>query len=141
MRELHAKYGPVVRINPHELSVSDPQFYSTLYAGAGKRRDKWKPVPGQKWVRESVAGSMSHEQHRMRRSALNSTFSTTRILAQHWIYDEKLTRFMERMDEFAETGNIILVWKVLASLTNGEDHDTSRIYICYHITNRFQTSS
>jgi cytochrome P450 len=120
MRELHAKYGPVVRINPHELSVADPHFYSVLYAGAGKRRDKWKPVPGQKWVKESVAGSMSHDQHRMRRSAINPAFSTARVQAQHSIYDEKIAKFMERIDGFEKSGEGVLAWKVLAALTNGE---------------------
>ena len=120
MRELHAQYGPVVRINPHELAVSDPNFYSVLYANAGKRRDKWKPVPGQKWVRDSVAGSMSHEQHRMRRSAINPTFSTARVFGRHDIYNEKIEKFMGRIDGFATTQEVVLGWKVLAALTNGK---------------------
>lgn len=42
VRELHAKYGPVVRINLYELHVSDPDFYGILYADGGKRRDRMK---------------------------------------------------------------------------------------------------
>jgi hypothetical protein len=42
IQELHDTYGPVVRINPCELHVSDAEFYHTLYVGGSSRRtNKW----------------------------------------------------------------------------------------------------
>ncbi|RYP47625.1 hypothetical protein DL768_006341 [Monosporascus sp. mg162] len=32
IRELHNEYGPIIRINPSEISVNDAQFHDTLYA-------------------------------------------------------------------------------------------------------------
>jgi hypothetical protein len=42
IRELHSRYGPIVRINPCELHVETPSFYDEVYAGGGKRRNKWE---------------------------------------------------------------------------------------------------
>lgn len=41
IKSMHEVYGPVVRITPHELHVSEPAFYDELYAGTSKKRDKY----------------------------------------------------------------------------------------------------
>lgn len=40
IKALHEQYGPIIRINPHELHVSDPEFYQTLYAGGSQKRER-----------------------------------------------------------------------------------------------------
>ncbi|OAQ97404.1 hypothetical protein LLEC1_02670 [Akanthomyces lecanii] len=39
--EMHKQYGPVVRISPWEVHVSDHDFHSELYPGPHRRRHKW----------------------------------------------------------------------------------------------------
>ena len=40
---MHARYGPIVRINPYEVHISDSSFYDTLYASGGiqRKKNKW----------------------------------------------------------------------------------------------------
>jgi hypothetical protein len=71
--DLHKKYGPVVRISPWEIHIKDPEFYSTLYAGPGKHRNK---DPWFSFISYplSLFSTESHELHRPRRRVLGEFF-------------------------------------------------------------------
>ena len=35
--------GPVIRINPYEVHIKDPEFHDVLYVGSTKgKTDKWR---------------------------------------------------------------------------------------------------
>ena len=86
IKEMHERYGPIVRINPHELHIKDPEFYHEIYAptSGGKKRNKY-----QGWVNVAEApGSIStifdHERHCMRRAPLNHFFSEKpQVISSH----------------------------------------------------------
>lgn len=39
--DMHEKYGPIVRINPWEVHVGDPDFFSELCKSPGQYRNQW----------------------------------------------------------------------------------------------------
>ena len=120
IREFHEKYGPIIRINPHEIHIYDPEFYHTLYAGGAQKRnrDPWHaaslPLDG------SVLTSPDHELHRKRRAALNplSSMQATRRLVP--LVQERLGTLVRRLDEFKDSGVTISLSHALAALTSGE---------------------
>lgn len=38
----HFLAGPIVRINPYELHINDPEYYDEVYSGGSKKRDKYE---------------------------------------------------------------------------------------------------
>ncbi|OTA59659.1 putative cytochrome P450 [Hypoxylon sp. EC38] len=75
IREMHEKYGPIIRISPNELHCNDPSFIDTLYAGGSVRRDKYAYYASQ----FGVFGTVHHNLHRLRRSAINRFFSRASV--------------------------------------------------------------
>ena len=40
--ELHKRYGPIIRINPYEIHILDPDFFDEVYVhGSKAKSDKW----------------------------------------------------------------------------------------------------
>jgi len=81
--QLHAKYGPVVRIGPNHLSFTAPQAWKDIYAyrpgGEMAKADQiFRPVKG---VTSSILNA-DHEEHAKIRRALAHGFSDASMRAQ-----------------------------------------------------------
>ncbi|KAL5001375.1 cytochrome P450 [Aspergillus recurvatus] len=81
IKQMHEKYGSVVRINPEELHFNDIAFADEIYAGGGRKRDKQvhylNIFAGP--MTSSMIATKDHEHHRVRRSAVNRFFSRAQI--------------------------------------------------------------
>jgi hypothetical protein len=118
IKEMHAKYGryipgqgigkaltfsgPVVRIGPSDVSISDPDFVDNIYApGPGHKRDKDHTKVKALGVDSSVGASIAHELHRKRREVLNPFFSYQRIIR----FDPELINKANQLESiFAKAG-------------------------------------
>ncbi|KAI1633230.1 putative flavonoid 3-hydroxylase [Biscogniauxia mediterranea] len=109
LNEMHDKYGPIVRINPHEIHVRDSTWLGTLYTGpAHGKRNKYAPFAWLAGTPRAAFGTVEHDLHRLRRSAINPMFSKSAIAAAAPVmYDhvENLLNLMDKQinrDGFAE---------------------------------------
>lgn len=118
IKRMHEKYGPIVRINPYELHIETPGYYDEIYAGGGKKRDKWDWFCNQFGIPESTFATASHEKHRMRRAALNPFFSTASVRRLQPMIEERLNKLMGRFAEFQESGEPMTVSLAYAAFTN-----------------------
>jgi hypothetical protein len=80
IQELHKKYGPVVRINPYELHINDPDFYGEIY-----HNNKWITHRDHffnlDYIGDGLAFTLDHNLHKSRRDALSPYFSMQSIRA------------------------------------------------------------
>lgn len=118
---MHEKYGPIVRINPQEVHIQTPSYYDEIYAGGGRRRDKWEWFTKQFGIPKSTFATVTHEKHRMRRAALNPFFSTTSVRRLQPMIEERMNRLLERLVEFEQSGEPMTVSLAYAAFTNGRN--------------------
>ncbi|PMD55747.1 cytochrome P450 [Hyaloscypha bicolor E] len=118
IRSLHEQYGPIVRINPHELHVSDPEFYHTLYAGPSQKRNRDPWHTDALVLDGGLLASPEQELHRNRRAALNPFFSkqsARRLLPR---VQERIGTLNRRLEELKDSGKVVNVLHALSAASN-----------------------
>ncbi|KAE8155119.1 benzoate 4-monooxygenase cytochrome P450 [Aspergillus avenaceus] len=75
VENMHKVYGPVVRISPSEVHVSDPRFYTEVYSAGGRKRNKSPKIASGLRAAESLPAIINHDHHNLRRRHLNPPFS------------------------------------------------------------------
>ena len=74
-----ASLGPIIRINPYELHVADPNFKDQLYPSVAKNVEKWAWSAGMFGSTDMTFGTVGHAIHRQRRGAFSNFFSKTSV--------------------------------------------------------------
>ncbi|KAL4867993.1 hypothetical protein BDV12DRAFT_186272 [Aspergillus spectabilis] len=80
IRKLHEEYGPIVRINPWELHIDDPEFYETIYAPSAPF-DKLQVFQNRFSIPTAAFSTADHLAHKRRRAALTPFFTKSKIQA------------------------------------------------------------
>ncbi|KAJ3568351.1 hypothetical protein NPX13_g6451 [Xylaria arbuscula] len=94
LHRLHKTYGPIVRISPDEVHVSDSAWVDTLLVSASQGiRDKYVPAANQ-----AVFGTSLHNTHRRRRAALSSLFSKSCAVGAEGLSYDKVDLLLKRLD-------------------------------------------
>ncbi|KAL2868893.1 cytochrome P450 [Aspergillus lucknowensis] len=107
--ELHRKYGPIIRIAPNEVGISDPASIKEIYSinSGFTKTDFYAP-----W-RASFARFPDHftstdeKTHGQRRKIVNNIYSMSNIVKSEPLINICTGLFMTRMDEFAERRQLV----------------------------------
>ncbi|KAK0665081.1 Cytochrome P450 monooxygenase yanH [Lasiodiplodia hormozganensis] len=95
--ELHEKYGPVVRITPNEIHLSDPDNYDKIYY-IGTRFWKSPVFYGALCVPHSTFGTPSNDVHKHKRAMINPMFSRKMVLQLENVVQDKARKLIGRME-------------------------------------------
>ncbi|KIW89319.1 uncharacterized protein Z519_10173 [Cladophialophora bantiana CBS 173.52] len=117
IRELHREYGPIVRINPYELHIDDPEYYDEVYTGPTKPRDKWAWSAAMFGNSSSHFGSVPHSLHRMRRAPLNPFFSKKAVARLEPMIRSVVEKLCARLAGFQQTKEPVNLRYAFAALT------------------------
>lgn len=115
--QMHRRYGPIVRINPYELHIDEPDYYDELYSGSGKKRDKWEWSAKMFGNSTSMLGTVPHDHHRLRRSALNPYFSKRSVARLEPMIHSVVEKLCRRLTEFESSQKPVNLGFAYAALT------------------------
>ncbi|KAL4902748.1 hypothetical protein BDW74DRAFT_169336 [Aspergillus multicolor] len=117
IEKMHQQYGPIVRITPREVHITDPDFYDEIYAPSSRRRDKdpaWVPIFG---TPTSMFATTNHEHHRFRRSVLTPFFSKRSVQALTPMIEERTLALLARFQMFHASQTIVHLDDAFSALT------------------------
>ncbi|KAK3633302.1 hypothetical protein LTR56_015870 [Elasticomyces elasticus] len=109
LRGLHDKRGPIVRIGPNEVHISDPEWLRTLFGGPGTVRDKHPSLAHVAGSSMGTFGAVDHFQHRQRRSAVAPFFSKRAVRATEARVQAITERLCLEIDRCYKTGDSLNV--------------------------------
>ena len=112
--------GPIVRINPYEIHINDPDFYEELYVwGTSGKSDKWN------WsmrmfgrADRSAFATLDHDKHRMRREPWNRFFSKSTVARlQPSLIQKCVNKLCDKLAEHRAAGKTVVMSHAYACLT------------------------
>ncbi|KAL3452060.1 putative benzoate 4-monooxygenase cytochrome P450 [Aspergillus insuetus] len=118
LRELHEKYGPIIRITPDEVHIKDPDFAATLYSRSNGRTDKPDRAAEMFGPFPAAISTAPHDHHRLRRSALNPFFSRKSVAELVPAMTHAIGVLCQRLQDACKTGELVNLKYIYAAVTS-----------------------
>ncbi|EME87126.1 uncharacterized protein MYCFIDRAFT_130725 [Pseudocercospora fijiensis CIRAD86] len=117
IERMHEKYGPVVRVNPKELSIKDGEFYDKVYVNGNVRRTEALPSFGDGMdFNHSHGMTVDHHHHRMRRKPLEPFFSRAGVARFEPNLASVVMTLVHRLRGWEGTGTVLRLDHAFAAL-------------------------
>lgn len=103
---LHDRYGPIVRINPQELHVRDPDMYEAVYTSSTKR-DRWYNAARMTGKTSDSFSTIPHDLHRRRRVANAPLMARRTVNAKKQGLSANAAALAANLKRAAESGEVV----------------------------------
>lgn len=91
--------GPIVRINPYEIHISDPDYYDELYNFKHFNKYGWHVQ--QFGHPASSANTVTHQLHKMRKGAIGAYFARGMIISlEKDVIQKTVEKLCKRIEDF-----------------------------------------
>ncbi|APA10778.1 hypothetical protein sscle_07g055480 [Sclerotinia sclerotiorum 1980 UF-70] len=117
IKKLHKQYGPVIRINPNEVHIDDPDFFEEMFSQSNGRAQKPLNVAEAFGPYPATIGTQDHDHHRIRRAALNPFFSKKSINDLVARIQRPILILCDRLEKATKTGEILNMKYFYAAVT------------------------
>ncbi|KAL4797409.1 cytochrome P450 [Aspergillus venezuelensis] len=104
IQELHEQYGPIIRITPNEIHLSNPENCEKIHF-VGSRFIKDPGFYGAFGIDKSIFTTVNPEVHRIKRTALNPFFARKKVLDLEDVVQEKAQKLITRMKKAFDSGD------------------------------------
>ena len=116
--ELHKQYGPIIRINPFEVHIDDPDFYDEVYVLGNKRKtEKWPRIIPILGIPNSLIATVDHDLHRRRRQPYQNFFSRQSIRKYSHVIQSTADHLCFRLGEHQTLGKRINLMHAFTAFT------------------------
>ncbi|KAF2686311.1 cytochrome P450 [Lentithecium fluviatile CBS 122367] len=119
IERMHKVYGPIVRVNPDELSIHDPSYYTELYVTGSTRRSEHYDnfVKGIDFEASHIL-TRDHDLHRQRRKPLDPFFSRNGVQRLQGMLGEVILKMETRLHEFSGTKKVVRLDHVFSAFSS-----------------------
>ncbi|KAE9371229.1 cytochrome P450 [Stipitochalara longipes BDJ] len=119
VKEMHRKYGPVVRITPDELHVDDPSFFHTLFVHhATRKTENYPRASDGTGFEDMIAISQDHDMHRQARGVLDPFFSKAKLTKMEQRVQDRVQILCDRFRSIQGTDTVVNITNAINSLTS-----------------------
>ncbi|KAL8916382.1 MAG: hypothetical protein Q9172_006324 [Xanthocarpia lactea] len=114
---MHQKYGPIVRISPYEVHISDPEYIDQVYPGSAVRTEKYPWSQKMFGLEHAFLVTRDHDLHRIRRNAFAHYLSKASLQRLEPGIQSVVDTMVRRLREMKGTGKVINCKDLFGCLT------------------------